>query len=129
MILRDWQKYRDIPLFVGVIPLGLLALYAATYSSETNSMLSEVFPYVVAMNIVYLAAVGTAILNGISQDKTPLVNIGVAFFAVYLFGKYLAFVFDSKLDGGIIFLSGGIVCILIGWLAESFRRRILKEIS
>lgn len=137
-IAFDYFKKREYPVLslisvVAIIPIALLAVYGSTVHSVPYEYGFQMlnFPenlYVIAMNLVYLAATFGIVFAGILRSRQGLVNVGIFFLAVYLFGKYLAFVSDSKMDGAIIFISGGIVCIAIGWLAESVRRRLIGKI-
>lgn len=51
------------------------------------------------------------------------------YLAIYLFGKYLAFAFDSKIDGAYIFIGGGIACIVMTMLIEKIRRRLMLSMD
>ncbi len=81
------------------------------------------------MNIFYIGSVVYAIYNGIRHENHSHVNIGMLFIAIYLFGKYLAFAFDNKMDGAYIFIGGGITCIILTILIEKIRRRLLASIE
>jgi uncharacterized membrane protein len=81
------------------------------------------------MNILFFGLIAILIYRGIQKDNASLVNISIFFFAVYLFGKYIAFVSDSKLGGAFVFITGGLVCIAIGWSAEHLRRRIIEKLK
>ena len=66
---------------------------------------------------------------GIRRDRLAFINISMIFLAVYLFGRYLAFVFESKVDGAIVFIGGGVICLLLTFLVEKIRRRIVASIT
>jgi uncharacterized membrane protein len=82
-----------------------------------------------AMNILYLAVLALMIYLGVRRDNRSLINIAMIYLAFYLFGKYLAFVFDSKMDGAYIFIGGGVACIAMTVLVERIRKRILLSIE
>lgn len=52
----------------------------------------------VLMNILYLSMLSLMIYLGVRRDNRSLVNIAMIYLALYLFGKYIAFTFDSKID-------------------------------
>ena len=83
----------------------------------------------VLMNIVYLAILTLMIYLGVRRDNRSLVNIAMIYLALYLFGKYLAFAFDSKIDGAYIFIGGGIACIILTILIEKIRRRLMLSME
>lgn len=83
----------------------------------------------VLMNILYLAILSLMIYLGVRRDNRSLVNIAMIFLALYLFGKYVAFAYDSKMDGAYIFIGGGIACIILTILVEWIRRRIVKTME
>ncbi len=57
------------------------------------------------MNILYLGLLLALIWIGINRERFALINISMIFLAIYLFGKYLTFVFESKMDGALVFIS------------------------
>ena len=83
----------------------------------------------VLMNILYLAILSLMIYLGVRRDNRSLVNIAMIYLALYLFGKYLAFAFDSKIDGAYIFIGGGIACIILTILIEKIRRRLMLSME
>lgn len=81
------------------------------------------------MNILYLAILSLMIYLGVRRDNRGIVNIAMIYLALYLFGKYLAFAFDSKIDGAYIFIGGGIACIILTILIEKVRRRLMLSME
>jgi uncharacterized membrane protein len=83
----------------------------------------------VLMNILYLGVISLMIYLGVRRDNRSLVNIAMIYLAIYLFGKYLAFAYDSKIDGAYIFIGGGIACIVMTILIEKIRRRLMLSMD
>ncbi len=66
---------------------------------------------------------------GVRRENKSLVNIAMIYLAIYLFGKYIAFAYDSKIDGAYIFIGGGIACIAMTILIEKIRRRLMLSME
>ena len=81
------------------------------------------------MNILYLSMLSLMIYLGVRRDNRSLVNIAMIYLALYLFGKYIAFTFDSKIDWAYIFIGGGIACIVLTILIEKIRRRLMLTMN
>lgn len=104
--------------------LTILTLLAPfEYTSDIRILLC------ILMNILFLLLLCIMVYMGIARKISSIVNTAIIFFGIYLFGKYLAFVFESKMDGAIVFLSGGVIVLLITGLTEAIRRRILRNVT
>ncbi len=126
----------DIPLFLGLVPIGLIFFYTLNhpgtygeYGYYTSTTDMSMYIPTVLMNILYLAILSLMIYLGVRRDNRSLVNIAMIYLALYLFGKYLAFAFDSKVDWAYIFIGGGITCILLTILIEKIRRRLMLSMN
>ena len=58
----------------------------------------------VLMNILYLTIIALMIYTGVRRENRSMVNVAMIYLAIYLFGKYIAFAYDSKIDGAYIFI-------------------------
>lgn len=132
------DKTRDIPLLLGLVPIGLIFLY--TLSDSISHVSGNYLSYnsIITdwdiirgsiMNLLYISIIGLMIWVGVRQDNKSIVDISMIFFMIYLFGKYLAFAFDSKMDGAFIFIWWGVVCIITTFLVEKVRRRIRNSMN
>lgn len=129
----------DAPLLLSLVPIGLIFLHTLTQiqSQNTGSYWSDggsgdpmtMLMPALLMNILYLTVLALMIYLGVRRDNRPLINIAMIYLALYLFGKYLAFVFDSKMDGAYIFIGGGIACIAMTILIEKIRRRLMLSME
>jgi hypothetical protein len=132
---RKLDKTSDIPLLLSLAPIGIIFFYTLSealsnrgYSYTSGDDMTMLIP-TIAMNIVYLSILTLMIYLGVRRDNRALVNIAMIYLALYLFGKYLAFAFDSKIDGAYIFIGGGIACIAMTVLIEKIRKRILLSMN
>jgi uncharacterized membrane protein len=131
------DKIADTPLLLSLAPIGLIFLYTLSRLQVENTIGwmstedAQVLFWIptVGMNIVYLSALTLMIYLGVRRDNRSLINIAMIYLALYLFGKYLAFVFDSKMDGAYIFIGGGLACIAMTILVEKIRKRILLSME
>lgn len=131
------DKIADTPLLLSLAPIGLIFLYTLSQIQTGNTIGwmgredAQVLFWMptVGMNIVYLAVLALMIYLGVRRDNRSLINIAMIYLALYLFGKYLAFVFDSKMDGAYIFIGGGLACITMTILVEKIRKRILLSMQ
>jgi len=131
------DKIADTPLLLSLAPIGLIFLYTLSqiqtgntigWMSREDAQMLFWMP-TVGMNIAYLAVLALMIYLGVRRDNRSLINIAMIYLALYLFGKYLAFVFDSKMDGAYIFIGGGLACIAMTILVEKIRKRILLSME
>jgi uncharacterized membrane protein len=131
------DKIADTPLLLSLAPIGLIFLYTLSqiqtgntigWMSRGDAQMLFWMP-TVGMNIAYLAVLALMIYLGVRRDNRSLINIAMIYLAFYLFGKYLAFVFDSKMDGAYIFIGGGLACIAMTILVEKIRKRILLSME
>lgn len=123
---RFWLYDGVILTSIGpIILLLFMTLFIETAILSENII--EVLIRSVIMNIIYIGTLVFLIWSGIRKDIHSLVNMSMVWVAIYLFGRYLAFVFDSKMDGAWVFIGWGIICILLTFLIEKIRRRIIKS--
>ena len=131
---EKFDKIDGIVTFASLGIIGLLIMTSLsiepydytgpnTYDTYSGSM------KVLTMNILYLVLLGWLIWIGIQRERIALINISMIFLAIYLFGRYLTFVFESKVDGAIVFIGGGVICLLLTFLVEKIRRRIVASIT
>jgi len=134
-IWSNFIKNKKIWLYDAMIlgSLGpIVLLFFMTLFIDTGILsenVTEVLIRSIIMNIIYIGTLAFLIWSGIKRDIRSLVNMSMVWVAIYLFGRYLAFVFDSKMDGAWVFIGWGIVCILLTFLIEKIRRRIIRSMQ
>lgn len=129
------DKTSDIPLLLSLVPIGLIFFY--TLNNIAISPVYDVarwddmtmFLPTAGINILYLATLTLMIYLGVRRDNRSLINISMIALAIYLFGKYIAFAYDSKIDGSYIFIGGGLACIAMTLLVEKIRRRLILSMN
>ncbi len=126
----------DVTFLLALVPIGLVFFYTLEqsvqpydYSRYSDAIEIAYLTPAILMNIVYLITVSMMIYLGVKRDNRAIVNISMIFLAIYLFGKYIAFAFESKIDGAYIFIGGGLACIAMTILIEKIRRRIMKSMG
>gem|GEM_PF-7101775 len=85
-----------------IVLLFFMTLFIDTGILSEN--VTEVLIRSIIMNIIYIGTLAFLIWSGIKRDIRSLVNMSMVWVAIYLFGRYLAFVFDSKMDGAWVFI-------------------------
>ncbi len=132
------DKAWDIPFLLGLLPIILIFFYTLnesiswgnSYYNSYNSPMNIVdITRWILMNLLYLSIIVLMIWSWVRWENRSIVNIAMIFFAIYLFGKYLAFVFDSKMDGAYVFIWWGLACIVTTVLVEKIRRRLMKSMN
>jgi uncharacterized membrane protein len=132
---KSLDKASDVPFLLGLAPIGILFFYTLTeslsgeryYRGDYSLQSLSLFTPVLFMNILYIVVVALMIWGGVRRENRAIVNIAMIFLAIYLFGKYLAFAFDSKMAGAYVFIGGGIACIGLTFLIEKIRRRLMRS--
>jgi uncharacterized membrane protein len=83
----------------------------------------------VAANAIFFSTVIALIYFGARRlESTAMVNIGVVFFAIGIFVRYID-TFFKMLDKSIFFLLGGLVLLVGGYLLEKQRRSLVRGIA
>lgn len=132
------DKAGDIPFLLWLLPIILIFFYTLNnslplWNSYFNSYGSpmETFELIrgAIMNLLYLSIIALMIWSWVKRENRSVVNIAMIFLAIYLFGKYLAFAFDSKMDWAYVFIGGGLACIVTTVLIEKIRRRLMKSMN
>lgn len=129
---------RDIWFLVWAFPIALLTLFITSphtkidynyYQANLIMLPPPEWFYIFGLNVVYLTLLGFLIFSGIKREKAVLINMGIVFFWLYLIWKYFAFLASNKMDWAFVFITWWLVCIAIGWLWESVRRRLINKIK
>ena len=98
-----WGGYRTIPL-------NLWALW-------------------IFINIVFILIILAVIGYGSWQRSSKIINLGIVFFALDIFTKYMGFVigFRGYVGLSVIFIIGGIILLVGGWSIEKWRRKLIAQ--
>ena len=63
------------------------------------------------------------------QRSSKIINLGIVFFALDIFTKYMGFVigFRGYVGLSVIFIIGGIILLVGGWSIEKWRRKLIAQ--
>tara|TARA_Y100000310_G_scaffold336626_1_gene421686 strand:+ start:250 stop:1752 length:1503 start_codon:yes stop_codon:yes gene_type:complete len=80
-------------------------------------------------NIIFILIILGVIGYGTHYGAPKIVNLGIGFFALDIITRYLGFIFNfwGYTSLSLVFISGGIVLIVGGWLIERWRRKLVTE--
>lgn len=80
-------------------------------------------------NLVLLGMILLTLGHGTRFNNPALVNLGISFFALDIITRYIGFIMD--LEGyyflSILFISGGVLLLVGGWLLEKWRKSLLEK--
>ncbi len=80
-------------------------------------------------NIILILFILAVIGYGTWQKNPGLVNLGIAFFVIDIISRYIGFVayFQGYLSMSLIFIMGGLLLIVGGFLIEKWRRKLIAR--
>jgi hypothetical protein len=80
-------------------------------------------------NLVLLTMILLTLRHGTRFNIPALVNLGISFFALDIVTRYIGFMMDLRgyLSMSIIFILGGVVLLIGGWLLERWRKSLLAQ--
>lgn len=83
----------------------------------------------IIINIGFLAIILSFLAYGTWQKKSKIINLAIVFFALDIVTRYIGFIMDlwGYTSLSIIFITGGIVLLLGGWLIEKWRRKLIEK--
>jgi type III secretory pathway component EscS len=143
LCISMWQKADirtdiDVPFLVALVPIALVL--AMTYQGQ-SSFASDMNDYgyryrentyltqVLVMNIVYICTILGMLWAGVKNHNKGILNVSIFFLAIYIFGKYIAFAFESRMSGALVFIAGGLLCIFGTILIEKIRRKLVGTMN
>jgi uncharacterized membrane protein len=80
-------------------------------------------------NVVFILLVLTVLFYATRNNMPGLVNLGIGFFILFVITRYIGFIIDfgGYLGLALIFISGGILLVLGGFLIERWRRKLVEQ--
>ncbi|MBM3230207.1 DUF2157 domain-containing protein [Candidatus Pacearchaeota archaeon] len=80
-------------------------------------------------NLVLLGMILLTLGHGTRFNNPALVNLGISFFALDIITRYIGFIMDLRgyLGMSLIFILGGVILLLGGWLLEKWRKSLLAQ--
>jgi uncharacterized membrane protein len=117
-ILREREIWEVAICAIWVLAASLLPLY------PTNAVLAErLAPFL-------WAAIGSVglIAWGLSEERPERINLGIVGFGLTILVFYFSRVMD-KLDRSASLIGLGLLFLLLGWLLEKLRRRLVARVA
>jgi uncharacterized membrane protein len=85
----------------------------------------------IIINLFFIGFILLIIGYGSLNKDKEIINIGIVSFALEIITRYIGFIIDFKGYNmlAVIFISGGVILIIGGWLIEKWRRSLIKGIG
>ncbi|MSS75209.1 DUF2157 domain-containing protein [Candidatus Pacearchaeota archaeon] len=98
------------------------------YGSNRSLSGTEWFVWIVG-NLVLLGMILLTLGHGTRFNNPALVNLGISFFALDIITRYIGFIMDLEgyLSLSLMFISGGVLLLVGGWLLEKWRNSLLEK--
>lgn len=98
------------------------------YGQSSERPLSMWFLWIFA-NLIFLGLILLLVGYGTWQHSTELVNLSISFFVLDIITRYIGFIIDLGwyTSMSVIFITGGIILIVGGWLIEKWRRQLIEK--
>ncbi len=83
----------------------------------------------IAVNVFFILLILAVIGYGTLEKSTAIINLGIMFFSLDILTRYMGFVMDfwGYTSLAIIFIIGGILLIVGGWLIVKWRKRLVTK--
>lgn len=130
---------REITGFIALVALLAVLIGLTSFVSDQRSYFwffggggevsTALWLIWIFANIVFLLAILAIIGYGTWQRLPHLINVGIVFFSLDIITRYIGFVMDlwGYTSLSIIFITGGIVLFVGGWLVEKWRRKLVSQ--
>ena len=134
LAVMAWKTYPAAPprtrdIQVGVLLLGLVFAVAPALAIRLHLRgvwFDEVYSFLCA---VYLLGAAMAFISAGSRwDRPGWVNLGLLLVGINVITRYFDLV-GTMLEGGLLFISGGILILFLGILLEKQRRRLMRRMA
>ena len=82
-------------------------------------------------NIIFLGVIILFIFYATLEKNKIMINIGIIFFALDIFSRYIGFIMDyaGYLSLSIFFITGGVILVFGGYFIEVWRRKLIAKTS
>ena len=68
------------------------------------------------------------IAAGVTERKNYFINLGLLFFGLLVITRYVDLMW-GMLDGALLFITAGVLLLLVGFFLERTRRRLTGELA
>ena len=102
---------------------------ASSYYSRPSEVPTSLWILWIFANIIFIFIILSVIGYGTYHSSPAIINLGITFFALDIFTRYIGFIMDfwGYTTLSILFISGGIILIFGGWLVEKWRRKLVVK--
>jgi len=83
----------------------------------------------IVFNIIFLGLILAVIGYGTVQKSAKMINLGIIFFSLDIVSRYIGFMMDfwGYTSLSIVFITGGALLLVGGWLIERWRRNLVAK--
>lgn len=83
----------------------------------------------IILNIFFLLLILAVIAYGSWTKSHRIINLGIMFFSLDIITRYIGFMIDfwGYTSLAILFISGGVLLVVGGWLIEKWRRTLVTK--
>lgn len=83
----------------------------------------------IIINIAFIGLILAVIGYGIIEKFPAIINLGIIAFSINIITRYIGFIMDlwGYTTMSIIFITGGIILLVVGWFIEKWRKKLVKE--
>ncbi|MCX7923797.1 MAG: DUF2157 domain-containing protein [Clostridia bacterium] len=116
-------RYEEI----GLLLMVLVSLAYMVVPVRDESVLAGIYPYTLAINILFLGMVVFVLALGFRERKPVFINMALIFFLIDVVTRYFDYLW-KLLDRSIFFMAGGLALLVGGIILEKRRRKIISEL-
>ena len=100
-----------------------------TYISNSRDLPFSAWAIWIIINIVFILFILTIIGYGQLQKNSHIINLGIGFFILDIFTRYIGFIIDFYDYTGLslTFIIGGILLLIGSWMGTKWRAKLINE--
>jgi uncharacterized membrane protein len=119
---RKIKLRATLVLDITAIPGGIVVATTAYWAG----MVGDSVIFAAVFNAMLIVVIIAIIVVGVVKRKSYFINLGLVFFGVLIVTRYIDLMW-GMLDGALLFITTGMLLLLVGFLLERMRRRLTKE--
>jgi len=116
---------RRIAILDAVTILGGIAVATIAYWS---GLIGNSVIFAAIFNLSLIGYIITIIVAGVTERKNYFINLGLLFFGLLVITRYVDLMW-GMLDGALLFITAGVLLLLVGFFLERTRRRLTGELA
>lgn len=121
---RKISSVRLPVLDLATIPGGIVVAVSAYWSGLVGNsvIMAAVF------NVLLIVAIIAILVAGVVERRGYFINLSLFFFGLLIFTRYVDLMW-GMLDGALLFITSGLLMLLLGFFLERTRRRLTMELT